>query len=196
MAKSLPPLLVALVGAGVVYLMFKVSPAALAVLVIPMAIGLIAWWRARELVSGKKPVESLRWFGASQLVLYTLAAAAAAALIYVAVLLAPPEKPDATPGTPAPPADPFDPYLKEILKALSGAAAAFITAAWVKPAEDGDSWVGNQTKSAFQSTFVPLFKDETAGARAVRRDGTWDRAERLERAAAIAAALKDPTQLR
>jgi hypothetical protein len=147
-------------------------------------------------VSERKPVASLRWFNASQLVLYTLATAASAALIYVAVLLSPPEKPDLPPGSPKPEPDPFDPYLKEILKAISGAIAVYFTAVLIKPGEDGDSWVGKQTKKEFQTAYENVFKPQTNGERAVRRDGAWDSADRTERAAQIEAALGDSAQLR
>jgi hypothetical protein len=81
------------------------------------------------------------------------------------------------------------------VKALSGAISAFLTAAFVKPADDEDSWVAGEVKGAFQKEFEPRLdgKPEIDAVRSTRYlDKGWDGEGRRVRAEAIARALGLP----
>jgi hypothetical protein len=90
---------------------------------------------------------------------------------------------------------------KKILGGLSGALTTFLSAAFVKSAEDtGTNWVASDVKAAFKAQFGAKFKPGTLGYRAVYTDiqgidGWVGRESRQERARLVADALKDPSQL-
>ena len=200
MIKALPALGSALLGAAVAYLVFVVHPLLAAVLLIPALIGVGAYLRARNAV-WRDPIGSLRWFEASQVGLYTIAAADGAAVIWVAVSLAPPEASKAAVPTTNAHESPAASYLGEILKAASGALSAFIAAAFVKPSEEPDSWVAARVEAEFKRAFTNVFRAGSTGEQALLSpdfgmSSGWDAEGRRTRAEAIAAALKDRKQLR
>jgi hypothetical protein len=176
-------------GATVAYLAVAFSPVWVALLLVPLAVGVGALVQGQRL-AGTDPVGSLVWFELTQLVPYTMAAAGAALLIGISVWLSPPEPPAAT-------TEQATAYFVAIFRAVAGAAAALITTVLVRPSEEADSWVAKRTESAFRKAHEGKFQPNSRGDRALKEpdfegsDG-WDGDGRKTRAKAIGEALKDP----
>jgi hypothetical protein len=193
MMKALPPLLVALAGAVVAYLMLVVHPLVGLVVVLPLGYG---WWQLREAkrLTATDPVGALDKFEAAQALPYSLALAASAALIFAAVWLTPPEPPSEEEIAEGATVDPLLPYIGEILKAVAGAISAFLTAAFIKASEEPDSWVAGTVEEHFKSVFKGKFAAGTTARDALlsptfANEG-WSKKGRTKRAEAIAQALQ------
>lgn len=194
MRKALPPLLVALAGAGLAYLMLVVHPLVGLVVLAPLGYGWSQLQQAKRMTAAN-PVGALAKFEAAQALPYGIAAAAAAAIIFVAVWFTPPKAPDEETAAGAEAAaDPFLPYLGEILKTMAGAISAFLAASFIKGSEEPDSWVATTVEQHFKSTFKDEFDDKPRARDALLSpvfDGEgWSKKGREARAKVIAEAIK------
>jgi hypothetical protein len=176
--NALPAFLVASSGVGLAWLGYRVSAWLPIVLVGAfVGIGLTCQMigRARLESDPVTGVRIMQWLG---LWPFGLAIGAAALAIAAAVWLEPGE--NASVET------------KKLFAASVAGITAFLTAAWIKSAEEAaDQWIGTPIKNAFQDVFRTRFDPESTPALAIFNDewqgrGWATAADRRARAQAVA----------
>lgn len=179
--KAAPALLVAAAGVALAWLAFRVAlwiPAALVAVVI--AVGTGQFWRGKRRLP-EDPVGAVKLMEWFVLVPGTVVAVVSGVLIGSGVFLEPAA--NASVET------------KKLLAATSAAVGGFLTAAFVKSAEDADAeWVGEVVKAEFVKAYATRFAPGSNGAKALTSNiskgiSGWGRAARRLRAEAIKAAL-------
>jgi hypothetical protein len=179
----LAPLVVGLGGVGLAALWFYVwAPAAV---LVPIAIGLLGYLLdavARRKLNHDDPVGAARWTNGWLLVPIAIGIAASGAAIVIAV--------EWNAGKDAPI------EREKILAAAVASVGAFLTAAFIKNADEADEkWIGARFKKLFQAHYNPRFRpgQPTSDAeKAVRAEAAlgfsgWGRAARKRRAEIVAA---------
>jgi hypothetical protein len=186
--SGLPALLVAAVAIGLAIVWLEVSElVAVAAVVVGALLGGGAWWIGKRAVTGARPrpLRALTWLTWSALAPAAVGAGVAGAIIVLGIELTNDRWPAQT---------------RALVAATTGALTTYLTAAFVRGAEDADrSWISGVVKQAFQAAFKDRFREGTDAARAAFSDTGpvgWDRATRRERAQTIEdAQLKTLPQL-
>ncbi len=186
--KSLPGLLIALLGVGMAWWIVNVGwlgPIALAVLGFAVGAGCFELGKRKLPNDPKGAVVWMEWSALSP---FLLTSFIAAVVVWVGIYLEPDT--NATVEN------------KKLLGGLSGAVTAFLGAAFVKASEDTDTnWVASEVKAAFQDQYTDTFRPGTNGYRAIYSpeiEGITEwvgRSSRTERARMVAEALQDGSQL-
>ncbi|MDQ3728435.1 MAG: hypothetical protein M3355_02485 [Actinomycetota bacterium] len=185
--KAAPALLIALVGAGLAYLWFEGGRAwpLLAVLAL-VVVGMVADRIGRSKVKGKNPAGAMVWLELWVLVPIALAALAVAFGIWVAV--------EFEPGKSTVVED------KKLQAAIVAAIVAFMTAVFVKSAEDVDgNLLAPRIRALFQEQLRAALQAKNPAGQPSQAELAleselwqgrgWGRSDRRKRAEAIAAGL-------
>lgn len=183
MRKSLPGLLVALVGVGMAWWIVN-NGWFIAIAVVAAGAGAGAiFFRLGKSKLPRDPVGAMRLMEWSGLSPFFITSAVAALVIWIGIHLAPGESASAED--------------KELLAGLSGALTAFLGAAFVKASEDTDTnWVASEAKSAFKEAYKERFPSSSDGWRAIHSeiqgiDGWVGRTARADRAQLVSTALRE-----
>lgn len=179
--KALPALLVAVAGVGLAWLGYEAHWAMSAVLVFSIVVIAEAIYRSGRAAVRSSPVSAIPRIEARILVFGAIAAGASALLIFVGVEFEPDKQ--------------ASEQTKQLLAASAGALTAFITALWVKNAEEADEeWISSTVRADFHREFADVFPNDSPGANAVFAgdfggESGWGREARRVRAEAVAGAL-------
>lgn len=179
--RAVPALLVAVTGVALAWLAFRVTVwIALLLVALPIAIGWAQFWRGRRRLPANPvgAVKLMEWF---VLVPGVVVAAVSGLLIGLGVFLEPAK--EASLET------------KKLLAATSAALGGFLTAAFVKSAEDADAeWVGEIVKAELLKAYEERFDPGSDGAKALTSNvwrglSGWGREARGRRAEEIGRVL-------
>lgn len=177
------PLVVGLGGVGLAALWFYVSALlAVAAPIVVALVGLGIDWFARRKLNDDDPVAAAKWINGWVLVPLAIGASATAAAIVLAV--------EWNAGKDAPL------EREKLFAAAIAAVGAFLTAAFIKGAEEADEkWVGARFKKLFQTHYIPKLKpgqmadnvEKAVRAEAALGFSGWGRSARNQRAEIVAA---------
>jgi hypothetical protein len=176
--KAIPALLVAVAGVALAWVAFRQSMwLAGLIAALPIVFGLAAYWRGNQLLTRRKPVDAVKYLEWGVLVPGAVVAVVSGLLIGAGVFL----EPSGTASV----------ETKKLLAASLAAIGGFLTASFIKSAEDTDAeWTGVLVKEAFLDKYGDSLPQGSDAWKALysgswRGLTGWGKADRRRRAEII-----------